>query len=222
MSRTALIAGATGLVGISLIQLLLESDTYSKVISIQRKPDSYTHPKLQTIQTDFSDLSNISLPEIDDTFCCLGTTIKTAGSRAAFSKVDLEYPISLAHLAVKYNTAHYLVISSMGANPNAFFFYSQIKGRLEKEVSDLLELPKLSIIRPSLLMGNRIEKRRGEKVGTIIAEVINPLLTGSLKKYRGIKSNDVAKAMYKIALSPAQEHVHIYLSDELQDIAANR
>ena len=222
MSKVALIAGATGLVGSSLLEKLLNSDQYSKIISLQRKPNTITHFKLETIQTDFANLNNIQLPNVDDVFCCLGTTIKTAGSKSAFIKVDYDYPMELARLASKSKAAHFLVITAMGSDAGSIFFYNQVKGKLEKNLSSLSEFLKISIIRPSLLMGDRKEHRAGEKIGVAIAKFVNPFLVGKLKKYRGIQTVDVAEAMYKIALNPSKDHVHIYLSDDLQEIATNR
>lgn len=221
MPKIALIAGATGLVGSSLITLLLESDHYAQVISIQRKASAISNPKLKVIQTDFINIEFMDLTAIDDVFCCLGTTIKKAGSKAAFYKVDFEYPLALAQLGLHAGATHFLLITALGANPSSAFFYNRVKGAIEQK---LMELPykTMSVLRPSLLLGERKEKRTGEKIGMAIAGAIRPLLKGPLKKYRGILAVDVAKAMYAIALNPGKEHVHIYLSDRLQEIAANR
>ena len=113
MSNVALIAGATGLVGGSLLELLLQNDHYEKVISLQHSQAILIHPKLVTIETDFTDLEAISLPTVTDVFCCLGTTIKKAGSKEQFRKVDYSFPLALAQRVAKANTIHFLVISAM-------------------------------------------------------------------------------------------------------------
>jgi len=219
MSKVALIAGTTGLVGESLLALLLEYNYYSKVISLQRGQAFFSHPKLVTIQTDFTNLEQMNLPQVTDVFCCLGTTIKKAGSKEHFKRVDFQYPLELAHLALKFGAAHFLIITAMGANEKSFFFYNQVKGEIENRLSELTLLPRLSIIRPSLLLGKRKEKRLGEGIGSNLAALLKPVMVGSLKKYQGIEATDVAKAMYAIATQSSAAGVKIYLSDELKNIA---
>ena len=219
MSKVALIAGATGLVGESVLALLLEYDYYSKVISLQRGKAFYSHPKLVTIQTDFTNLDQINIPDITDVFCCLGTTIKKAGSKDQFKRVDFQYPLDLAHLAVQFRASHFLIITAMGADEKSLFFYNQVKGAIENRLSELTSLPRLSILRPSLLLGKRKEKRMGEGIGSGLAALLKPIMVGSLKKYQGIEATDVAKAMYAIATQSSVAGVKIYRSDELKNIA---
>jgi uncharacterized protein YbjT (DUF2867 family) len=221
MSKVALIAGATGLVGSALLDLLLKSDYYTKVISLQRTQSTVVHPKLVTIQTDFSNLNEIIIPNVSDAFCCLGTTIKKAGSKEQFIKVDFDFPLALAHLAIKANAKHFLIITAMGADEKSFFFYNQVKGKIENALTNLKEISQISIFRPSLLIGNRKEKRIGEIIGTGFAKIINPLMVGSLRKYQGIESVDVANAMYFQALYSIESGVRIYPSDEIKNIAAS-
>ncbi len=221
MSNIALIAGATGLVGSSLLDLLLKSDHYTKVISLQRSKSIQSHPKLITIQTDFSNLNDLIIPAISDVFCCLGTTIKKAGSKEQFTRVDLEFPLALARKAVKSQAQHFLIITAMGADEKSFFFYNQVKGNVEKALSAIPELPRVSIVRPSLLVGKRKEKRLGEGIGTAFVKIMNPLMKGSLQKYQGIQATDVAKAMYMLAVHTTGAGVHIYPSDTLKNSAAS-
>jgi len=221
MSRIALIAGATGLVGSALLDLLLKSSHYTKVISLQRAQSTLVNPKLVTIQTDFSNLDEIIIPDVSDVFCCLGTTIKKAGSKEQFIKVDFDFPLALAHRALKANAKHFLIVTAMGADEKSFFFYNQVKGRIEKALTDLKEIARVSILRPSLLLGDRKEKRMGEIIGTGFAKIVNPLMIGSLRKYQGIQSTDVAKAMYFLALYSVESGVRIYPSDEIKNIAAS-
>lgn len=214
MSNVALIAGATGLVGNDLLELLLKSNYYTQVISLQRAQSTLSHPKLLTIQTDFSNLEELNIPTVSDVFCCLGTTIKKAGSKEQFSNVDLEFPLALAHTAEKAGARHFLIITAMGADEKSLFFYNQVKGKVENAISALRALPRVSILRPSLLMGHRKEKRFGEGIGTAFAKLLNPLMIGSLQKYQGIEAADVAKAMYVLAVHTQETGVHIYSSDQ--------
>ena len=219
MSKVALIAGSTGLVGDFVLAYMLEYGYYSKVIALQRGKAAYTHPRLVTIETDFTDLDKLDLPPVTDVFCCLGTTIKKAGSKDAFRQVDFQYPLNLAHLAIKLGAAHFMIITAMGANEKSFFFYNRVKGEIENRLTALTALPRLSIIRPSLLVGKRKEQRLGEGIGSALATVLNPLMVGKLKRYQAIKAIDVAKAMYQIATTTSAVGVRIYPSDELKNIA---
>lgn len=216
MSKTALIVGSTGLVGSEVLQLLLNSNQYSKVISLQRSSALIVHPKLVIIQTDFTNLDEIVLPDIADAFCCLGTTIKKAGSKAAFEKVDLEIPFELAKRLIRSNLQNYIVISSMGANPDSYFFYNKVKGNLERKLSGLIDIPAISILRPGLLVGNRSEKRLAEGIAITISRTMKKI-TGM---QFGIESADVARAMVHIAQARLGTGVQIYESKALKKLAS--
>ncbi|MCG8579625.1 MAG: oxidoreductase [Bacteroidales bacterium] len=197
--KTALIAGATGLIGRSLIQLLLESNEYQNVIALVRKPSLAPHPKLDEQIIDFNQLKEFSVEgNADDVYCCLGTTIKTAGSQEAFSKVDYSYVLELAKWAHKNMCRHFSVVSSVGAKVNTSNFYLRTKGQMEQAISGLT-IPSVQIFRPSLLLGQRNEFRLAEKVSEKVMLLFNPLLKGRLRKYRAIQASDVAKAMYNQA-----------------------
>jgi uncharacterized protein YbjT (DUF2867 family) len=217
MSDVALIAGATGLVGSSLLDLLLKSDRYSKVISLQRGHAKVTNPKLVTIQTDFTNLDSIILPDVTEVFCCLGTTIKKAGSKEQFRKVDYEFPLALAKLGAKAHAKHFLIVTAMGANASSFFFYNKVKGEVEQQLSVLTGIPAVSVLRPSLLLGKRAEKRTGESIGIVLAEGINNLFKTSI----GIQAADVAKAMYALAKKSKQKGITYYASNRIKEIAAS-
>lgn len=216
MSKVALIAGATGLVGSELLKLLLENTQYAQVISLQRNPATIIHPKLITVQTDFSNLQDISIPNITDAFCCLGTTIKKAGSKKQFEKIDLDLPLAIANRLIQAGLQHYVVISSMGANATSFFFYNQVKGRLEMKLAELIEIAKITIVRPSLLIGERKEKRIGEAIGIRIASRIKKIIGVQI----GIESSDVAKAMVQIAEERTSFGIQIYESNALKKLAS--
>lgn len=212
--RSAVVFGATGLVGESLVKQLCEQEDYISVTAIGRNALAFKHAKLDQKIHSLDELTESDIRFAHDVFCCLGTTKKKAGSKEKFEKVDFEYPMSIASLAKNQRVQHFLVISAMGASENAIAYYSRVKGKLEVELAKL-DFPRLSIIRPSLLTGNRTEFRLGEKLGEKVLKVFNPLLIGGLKKYRSIEASQVATAMIAIALSEDKTPVKIYKSNEL-------
>jgi uncharacterized protein YbjT (DUF2867 family) len=190
--KVALIAGYSGLVGTELLHLLLESDKYDKVIAIGRRATDFDHPKLEQRIVDFNSLGfNDS---INDIFCCLGTTIKKAGSKEKFRLVDYQYPLNLALAGQQAGATCFNLVSAHGASSSSNIFYSQVKGDLEDSISSL-NYPKLEIVRPSLLLGERSEKRAGEDLGKIIMSALGFLFIGPLKNIKGIQASSVAKAM---------------------------
>ena len=211
-SKTALVVGATGLVGNALTHRLIDSSAYEKVKVLVRHSLGWQHPRLQEIQYDF-DHPNGLLIQADDIFCCLGTTMKKAGSREAFKKVDYQYPLDVAKRALVNQAQQFLLVSSMGADSNSSFFYSRVKGDLERDLT-ALNYPTLLIFRPSLLLGDRKEFRLGERISEGLMKVFNPLIPS---KYKAIQAQSVANAMYQ----KAQEELsgtHIFESDQLQNL----
>ncbi|RUL50816.1 NAD-dependent epimerase/dehydratase family protein [Lysinibacillus antri] len=216
--RSAIVVGATGLVGSALIKLLCESEEYVSITAIARRKLDYEHPKLTVKIRSFDELGEQDIDYAQELYCCLGTTMKKAGSKSEFEKVDFEYPLHIASLAKKRGIMHLIVISAMSANDNSSIYYNRVKGKLEKELITL-DLPQLSIVRPSLLVGDRSEFRLGEKMGELVLNVVNPLLIGPAKKLRSIEANQVALAMKVIALHGKKEPVSIYESQELANMA---
>lgn len=214
MARTALIAGASGLVGGHLLRILLESPEYQQVTALGRRSLNLTHAKLNQQVVDFHHLDP-ALFRVDDIFCCLGTTIKQAGSQAAFREVDLEYPLSLGRLAKAAGARTYLLVSSMGADTHSRFFYNRVKGEAEEGLK-ALSLPALHIFRPSLLLGQRQARRLGEEIATVI---IKPFM-GLMGKYRPIAGVDVARAMYNVARREVPG-IHTYESNGVAALAQN-
>ena len=212
-SRTALIIGATGLIGGQLLTKLLHTPYYDKVIVLTRRTLGITNTKLTEVIFNF-DNPDTEKVKADDIFCCLGTTIKKAGSKDAFKKVDLEYPLTVAALALKNGAQKYLIVSSVGADPKSGIFYSKVKGEVEQGLI-AMKFPTLHIFHPSLLLGDRKEARMGEKVGEVLAAVFKPLMFGPLKKYRAIDSEKVANAMLVFA-KKSETGVFIHDSAELQ------
>ncbi|MFJ5565961.1 oxidoreductase [Lysinibacillus xylanilyticus] len=212
--RAAIVVGATGLTGTSLVEQLCENDEYVSVTVIARRAPAYSHPKLEVKIRNFDTLEEKDIEFAQELYCCLGTTIKKAGSREEFEKVDFEYPLTIASLAKKRGIPHMLVITAMGANESSPFYYNRVKGKLEHDLMEL-GLQRLSIIRPSLLVGEREEFRLGEKAGEKVLKLVKPLLVGPLKRSRAIEASQVAKAMIVIALDGNKQPVTIYQSQEL-------
>ena len=214
--KTAIIVGSTGLVGSHLLERLIEDDRYCRIVLLSRKQHELESSKVETIITDFSN-EEVLLSSIkgDEVFCCLGTTIAKAGSKANFRKIDLELPLTIAEIAVRNGVAAYYLVSSLGASTSTMNFYLKTKGQLEKALSDL-NIGRLAIFRPSLLLGKRSEVRIGESVGGAIFPLLNPFLLGPLKKYRPIQADTVAAAMVEIANRDRIQT--IYESDEIEHL----
>lgn len=219
MDKRALVIGATGLVGKELVGQLLEDPAYRSVAVIVRRELSFRHPDLQVVLVE--DLGQMGdRPQAfaaDAVFCCLGTTIKTAGSREAFRQVDLDYPVLAARLALQAGARQFAVISSMGASEGSPIFYSRVKGELERRLREL-GLPALHIVRPSLLLGHREEKRRGEIAAAAVSRALPFIWTGPLRKYRPIQAAEVAAAMRE-AVRLGHAGANIYESAELARLA---
>ncbi|KAF0241396.1 MAG: nucleoside-diphosphate sugar epimerase [Chitinophagaceae bacterium] len=198
MQRTALLLGATGLTGSLLLNLLLQSEDYKKVIIYVRKSTNQIHPKLVE-QIIYYDTIETAV-EADDVFCCLGTTIKIAKTKEAFEKVDLHYPLKIAALQHKAGSTQFLVVSAMGASASSSIFYSKTKGLMEVGL-EAIGFESLYIFRPSFIMGNRKEERMGEKIGIAISKMIAPLMLGPLKNYQPVEASAIAASMIAHALS---------------------
>lgn len=195
MKKTALIAGATGLVGSYCLEYLLQSDSYEQVICVTRRAIANSSPKLQQVIADTNNLAE-KLKDIkaDDVFCCIGTTIKKAGSREAFKLVDFTYVKILAEQTKMNGAISFAVVSSIGADANSYNFYLRTKGEMENAVK-ACNFSKTIILRPSLLLGPRKEFRFGEEVGKVIMKALSFLFIGKLKRYKAIEASKVANAL---------------------------
>jgi uncharacterized protein YbjT (DUF2867 family) len=199
MSRTALVAGASGLVGGHLLQLLLADAAYARVITLARRQLDARHAKLDQRVLDLGALDAVSdPPHVDDAFCCVGTTIKKAGSQEAFRRVDYDYVLAFARVGQRAGARQFLLVSALGADPASRIFYSRVKGEVEAAVQQL-PYQGIQIFRPSFLMGDRAEVRLAERIGVPLARVVAPLLVGPLRRYRPIDAAAVARAMVQIA-----------------------
>jgi uncharacterized protein YbjT (DUF2867 family) len=199
MSYTALVAGGSGLVGGYTIDFLLQDPNCTKVISIGRRKLSKEHEKLEQKVVDFNLLEqHKDLFNVDRVFCCLGTTIKKAGSKGKFRLVDYDYPLKMAAMAEAQKVKSFSIITALGSDKNSKIFYNKVKGEVEAEL-ETLQFQNVNVLQPSLLMGDREESRIGEGIAQVAFKIINPLFAGPLKKYKGIEGKQVAKAMVAIA-----------------------
>jgi uncharacterized protein YbjT (DUF2867 family) len=216
MRKTALLAGATGLIGSQLLPLLLDSERYAKVIVVGRRALPQEHPKLTQVVTDFNNLDQARLRLIaDDVYCCLGTTLKQAGSKEAFYKVDFLYVVKLAALAASNFAAQFMVVSSLGADAESNFYYNRVKGEMEAAVKQT-QFRAIHIFQPSLLLGERPQPRLGERMGALLLGLLKPLLRGPLLKYRPISAAAVATAMLRAAEEDGGG-IRVHSSEEMQD-----
>jgi len=217
MSGIALVAGGTGLVGNHLVNLLVKTKAFDEIKILVRKGSSFQMNGVSVIEVDYERLMDFDrFLMADVVFCCLGTTIKKAGSKEAFRKVDFDYPLELAKISLKSGARQYNIVTAGGANSKSMFFYNKVKGDVEKSLINL-EFQNLNIFRPSLLLGNRNEKRLGEDIGAVVAKVINPILLGNVRKYRAIHAETVARSMLNIS-TKNQNSVHIFESDIIQNL----
>jgi uncharacterized protein YbjT (DUF2867 family) len=199
MKKTALLAGATGLVGSALLPLLLASERYAKVIVVGRRPVTIEHPKLTQVVTELSKLEDERLRLIaDDVYCCLGTTMRQAGSKEAFYEVDFLYVVKLAAITAANFAAQFLVVSALGADAESRFYYNKVKGEMEAAVQQT-PFRAIHIFRPSLLLGQRAAPRLGERIGGWLLTLARPLLRGRWQKYRPVAAATVARAMLQAA-----------------------
>lgn len=212
--RTAIILGATGLVGEQCLQALLTSPVYDGVLAVVRKPLEIKDPKLKCLVVDFDKLGDYKAElKGQDVYCAIGTTIAKAGSQAAFRKVDFDYPKQLAEIAVWNGAKRFILVSSMGADANSAIFYSRTKGELE-EALKTMSLEALFILRPSILMGDRKEKRPGEAVARFVADKFSFLFAGPLRKYAGTPVDLLGRLMVKLGTGN-QKGLHVLENEEI-------
>ena len=197
--KTALLFGSTGLVGGHVLNYLIQNSNYSKIKLFVRSFTEINNPKIEIIKTDFNNL-NKHAEDIkgDECFFCIGTTKKKSPDKSEYQKIELDIPKKIAQIA-KFNLVKsFFFISSGYANPKSSGDYLKFKGFVEEEIKNL-NFDKIGIMRPSFLLGNRKEKRIGEKLGVILFKLLTPILVGPLRKMRPIRSEIVAKAMVKLA-----------------------
>ncbi len=207
-----LVAGATGLVGTSLVEQLLLNPEVAKITLLVRKPTGVSNPKLTEKIIDFDTFSENALAQnVDAVFCCLGTTLRKAGGKEAFKRVDFDYVVKLAVYTQRQNIAQFHVISAKGSNQKAAVFYNRVKGHMESELVKLDKIKSIYIYRPSLLLGDRGEFRFGEVVGTFFMKALSFIIPDSTK---AIKDHQVAKNMLSNAMNP-KKGVHYVENAEM-------
>ena len=217
--KTAIVFGSTGLIGGHLVNQLIQDNYYTKIKIFVRSQTSINNEKVEVINIDFNNLKNHKT-EItgDDCFFCIGTTKQNSPDKNDYQKVELDIPKEIAQIAKANSVKSFIFISSIYANPNSSGNYVKFKGLVEEELKRL-NFSKLGILRPSFLMGKRKENRVGEKIGILTFRVLSPLLFGPFKKMRPISSENVAKAMIKIANSNLERTV--FESNEIVELTSS-
>lgn len=210
------IAGASGLTGSHTLQLLLEHPLVVQVVAIGRSPLQMMHPRLQQVLLHHQKLT--TPVEADAFICCLGTTIKKAGSKPAFEAVDRQLPVHIATQLKQHGCRTAAVVSAMGANKHSLFFYNRVKGLMEEDLQQA-GFDSLHLLRPSIIDGERQEHRAMEKWGLKLARAIRPLMIGPMKTYRSIHAARIAQGLVHCITHP-QPGVHIYPSLQIEEIAS--
>jgi len=216
--KTALIAGASGLVGRSLLDQLLAAEEYDRVISVGRRRLPLEHPKLQQEEVDFAALEGAGVDlTCDDAYCCLGTTLRQAGTRDKFRAVDHGAVLALAWAVRRRGAQRFFVVTGMGADPHARGYRERVKGETEQALQ-VLDFATLAIFRPSFLLGVRRRVRVRDRMLAVVLWLAEPLMFGSLRKYRAIRADVVARAMLRCSYGEGARGLLVYSSDEIQDL----
>jgi len=219
-AKTAVLLGASGLVGGYCLQTLLADSRYGRIVLLGRRElAAARHPRLTQKVVDFDSLNQSDFSGAGDVFSALGTTIRKAGSQQAFRHVDVDYPLSAAKLSRQAGARQFLLVSSVGADATAKNFYLRTKGELDQEIGKL-GFDALHIFRPSLLLGKREEFRLGERIAMATMPVLNFTMVGGLRRYRAISAASVGRAM----VAAAQREkcgTFVYEYEEIRNLAAS-
>ncbi|MDB2494206.1 NAD(P)H-binding protein [Candidatus Pelagibacter bacterium] len=217
--KTALVFGSSGLVGGHLLNQLIENDDYNKIKIFVRSEPEINDPKVEIIKTDFNNLENHKeVIRGDDCFFCIGTTKQNSPDKSEYRRIELEVPKQVAQIAKSNSVNSFVFVSSGYADPKSSGDYLKFKGEVEEELKRL-NFPKLGIMRPSFLLGDRKKKRVGEKIGIFVFKLLSPLLLGPLKKMKPIQSETVAKAMISSANRNLEKN--IFESNEIVELVLN-
>ncbi len=209
----AIVIGATGLTGASLLHNLLHDSRFDRVTAVARKPLGYLSPSLTTLQVPFDTLEQLSF-EADVAFCCLGTTLKKAGSKEAFAQVDYGYVLAFARACQRQKVSKMILVSSIGAAPGSSNFYLQTKGRAEQALC-AMAFPCTVMLRPSMLDGAREESRTGEKIGLLLMKALSFLMVGPLKRYRATPIPKLVHKMVALALDTGLKGCYVIENDKI-------
>jgi uncharacterized protein YbjT (DUF2867 family) len=213
--KTAIVLGATGLTGSLLLSRLTADDSYAGIKLFSRRPSGNTSPKIQEFIGDVLQLEKFQSDfTADEVFCCVGTTSAKTRDRIVYRAIDFGIPSTASKLAKENKIPTFLVMSSMGANARSSIFYSRTKGVMEQAVLHQ-KIPYTYILRPSLILGERHEKRIGESLGAILLKVSNFFLVGRLRKYRAVEADCIASAMMNLAKT--KPDLQIVSSDVIQE-----
>lgn len=191
----AIVVGSTGLIGSELLKLLEKDQSFTKITALVRKKTASVGTKVIEVKVDFGSLPVDLFETQDVVFCCLGTTIKKAGSKEAFRKVDYEYPLLTAKIAKEKGVEQFAIVTAMGANPQSKIFYNNVKGDIENALKNI-NFESLGIFRPSMLLGDRAEVRTGERIGQAVMKLFSWAIP---KNYKAIQAMSVAMAMVNFA-----------------------
>jgi uncharacterized protein YbjT (DUF2867 family) len=218
MANKAIIVGASGLIGSNLLNVLLQQPGYGEVLIVVRKELPLQHKKLTQLVIDFGRPDAYAKSITGDAiFCCLGSTRKKTPDLTDYRRIDHDYPLQLAKIALKNKIGQYHLVSAIGANASSSNFYTKMKGETEDDIKKV-GLPSLHIYQPSLIMGDRKERRLAERFFMGLMKIIDPLLIDGLKKYRSIPAATIAMAMFKQSLIK-QEGIFIHPSDQIKQLA---
>jgi uncharacterized protein YbjT (DUF2867 family) len=209
--KTALIIGASGLIGQELLPKLLASDAYKEVVVLVRKSLGISHPKLTEKIGDLR-IIDLKLIKPNHVFCTIGSTIKKAGSKEEFKRIDKDIPVEVAKQCYQNGAELFTIVTAMGSDKKSIIFYNKVKGEVEEELQSI-GYKYLGIFRPSMLIGNRTEKRLGERLGQIFMKAFGFITP---KEYKAIHVSKVAKAMFQYAEKP-ESGLSIIPSDEMYD-----
>ena len=214
--KTALLFGSSGLIGGHLLNQLIQNNNYTKIKIFVRSDPEINDTKVEIIKIDFNNLENhIEDIKGDDCFFCIGTTKQNSPDKNEYQRVELEVPKQIAQIAKSNLVNSFIFVSALYANPKSSGSYVRFKGMVEEELKRL-NFPKLALMRPSFLMGDRKEKRVGEKIGIFVFKLLSPLLLGPLKKMRPIHSETVAKAMIRAVNENLEKN--IFESNEIAEL----
>ena len=219
--RSALVIGSTGLTAKNLINALYDTTNYRTIYGLQRRSTAISS-HYTSVVCDFDHLTDYSMCfNVDDVFCCLGTTRKAAGTKEAFKRVDLDYVIACANMAAKQKVKNFVVISAINANPDSMWFYNRVKGEMEQQLVIPFEHSEtmLHICRPSLLIGQRAERRIGEQLALYLVQSTKFIWRGLLERYQPINASQLANAMLKLTTTKFTQSVNIHENDELIQLA---
>ena len=218
--KTALVFGSSGLIGGHLLSQLIENDDYNKIKIFVRSEPEINDPKVEIIKTDFNNLENHKEDiKGDDCFFCIGATKQNSPDKNEYRRVELDVPKQIAQIAKSNSVNSFLFVSSGYADPKSSGDYLKFKGEVEEELKRL-NFSKLGIMRPSFLLGDRKEKRVGEKIGIFVFKLLSPLFLGPLKKMKPIHSVTVAKAMIRTANENLEKN--IFESNEIAELVLNQ